>query len=85
MLKPLFGGERGVWGDWVGTDRTEEKKAACSMLVQKQNNGSHQKNLKKFPLKAYRKHRIFHKKGSQNDYLSFSDIYFFYDQPLMLK
>lgn len=79
-------GEKEGFGE-IGWKLIEPKKkkppAAC--LVQKQNNGSHQKNLKKFPLKAYRKHRIFHKKGSQNDYLSFSDIYFFYDQPLMLK
>lgn len=79
-------GEKEGFGEigWEA-DRTEEKKSACSMSRPKAKQWQPSKNLKKFPLKAYRKHRIFHKKGSQNDYLSFSDIYFFYDQPLMLK
>ena len=62
-------------------DRTEEKKPPAACLVKNQNNGSHQKISKNF----HSKHTENKKKGSQNDYLSFSDIYFFYAQPLMLK
>lgn len=77
-------GEKEGFGEigWEA-DRTEEKNPPAACLVKKQNNGSHQENLKKFPLKAYRKHQIFQKKVAKTT--TFNDIYFFYDQQIMLK